>query len=162
MDVGSSTGGFTDCLLQAGARAVICIDVGYGLLDYTLRKDPRVTVLERINFRYLEPAALGPELPSLITIDVSFIGLSKILGKAALCLAAGGDVLAMIKPQFEGTPKEVPGGFVKDEGTRQAILARVHKDVQEAGFDCRAQADSVLTGRKGNQETFFHLRRRSA
>jgi 23S rRNA (cytidine1920-2'-O)/16S rRNA (cytidine1409-2'-O)-methyltransferase len=157
MDVGSSTGGFTDCLLKAGAKKVIAVDVGYGLIDYGLRNDPRVELHERTNFRHFDPLLLT-EKPELITIDVSFISLAKILPKIVDVLKSGGRVLAMVKPQFEGTPKEVPGGFVRDETTRQAILARVRAEIFNLGFHLEGSADSVVKGRKGNQETFFHLK----
>ena len=114
-------------------------------------------LLERTNFRYFEVSKLT-EKPDLAVIDVSFISLAKILPKVAEALAPGGDVLALVKPQFEGTPKEVPGGFVKDEPTRQMILGRVLQQVQEAGFQLKGTSDSVLKGRKGNRERFFHLR----
>lgn len=156
LDVGSSTGGFTDCLLQAGARSVWAVDVGYGVLDYKLRHDPRVHLLERTNFRYFD-AALLAEKPDLITIDVSFISLAKILPKVAEVMKPGADVLALVKPQFEGTPKEVPGGFVRDEATRQMIIARVKTLTGAAGFAIKASVDSSIKGRKGNQELFFYL-----
>jgi 23S rRNA (cytidine1920-2'-O)/16S rRNA (cytidine1409-2'-O)-methyltransferase len=156
MDIGSSTGGFTDCLLQAGAKSVWAVDVGYGLLDYKLRSDPRIHMIERTNFRFFEASKLT-EMPQLITVDVSFISLAKILSKIAEVLAPGGDVLALVKPQFEGTPKEVPGGFVRDEPTRQRILGRVMQQIREAGFQLKGTGDSILKGRKGNQETFFYL-----
>lgn len=154
LDVGSSTGGFTDCLLQAGAKSVWAVDVGYGLLDYKLRHDPRVHVLERTNFRYLDASRIT-ETPTLATIDVSFISLAKILPKTAEVLKQGGEVLLLVKPQFEGSPKEVPGGFIRDEATRQAILARTRKMVLQAGFQVKGTADSSVKGRQGNQETFF-------
>lgn len=156
LDIGSSTGGFTDCLLQAGARSVWAVDVGWGLLDYQLRKDPRVHVLERTNFRFLDPSALT-EKPTLITADVSFISLEKIFPKILDVLKEEGEIVALVKPQFEGTPKEAPGGFVKDDPTRQAILSRVRALAEQAGFQVIGSADSVIAGRKGNQETFFHL-----
>jgi 23S rRNA (cytidine1920-2'-O)/16S rRNA (cytidine1409-2'-O)-methyltransferase len=156
LDVGSSTGGFTDCLLQAGAQSVWAIDVGYGLLDYNLRKDPRVHLLERTNFRFMEISKLT-ETPMLLTVDVSFISLAKILPKIAEILKGSGDVLVMVKPQFEGTPKEVPGGFVRDEATRQMILDRVKAIIEKAGFTIQGLFDSTVKGRKGNQETFLHL-----
>ena len=158
MDIGSSTGGFTDCLLQHGARAVWAIDVGYGLIDMRLRNDERVRLLERTNVRHLDSSAIT-EAPTLITVDVSFISADKIFPKIQEFLAPGGEVLFMVKPQFEGTPKEVPGGFVKDEPTRQAILERVRATVNRAGFKIIGAQDSVITGRKGNQETFFYLKR---
>jgi 23S rRNA (cytidine1920-2'-O)/16S rRNA (cytidine1409-2'-O)-methyltransferase len=156
LDIGSSTGGFSDCLLQAGASSLWAVDVGYGLFDYNLKKDPRVHLLERTNFRFMESSKLG-ETPSLIVIDVSFISLAKILPKITELVKGPCDILAMVKPQFEGTPKEVPGGFVKDETTRQLILERVKKEVECAGFTIKGTSDSTVKGRKGNQETFFHL-----
>jgi 23S rRNA (cytidine1920-2'-O)/16S rRNA (cytidine1409-2'-O)-methyltransferase len=156
--VGSSTGGFTDCLLQAGAKSVWSVDVGYGLFDYTLKKDPRVHLLEHTNFRHLQTPRLK-ETPELVTVDVSFISLAKILPKMAEVLPSGGQVLAMVKPQFEGTPKEVPGGFVRDEKTRQLILDRVRHQIEAAGFKIRGTFDSTVKGRQGNQETFFYLTR---
>jgi len=160
MDIGSSTGGFTDCLLQAGAASVWAIDVGYGLLDYNLKKDPRVHLLERTNFRFMEPSKLG-ETPSLVTIDVSFISLAKILPKIKEIIQGACDILAMVKPQFEGTPKEAPGGFVRDEATRKIILERVRKLVEETGFTIKDTSDSAVKGRKGNQETFMWLTRQA-
>ena len=156
MDVGSSTGGFTDCLLQAGAKSVWAVDVGYGLIDSKLRNDPRVHLLERTNFRFFEASKMT-EKAELITIDVSFISLAKILSKIVEVLAPGGDVLALVKPQFEGTPKEVPGGFVRDEPTRQMILGRVRLQVEAGGFRIQGTSDSTVKGRKGNQECFFWL-----
>ncbi len=156
LDVGSSTGGFTDCLLQAGAKSVWAVDVGYGLFDYTLKKNPCVHLFERTNFRYFEPSLLT-ETPDLVTVDVSFISLAKILPKIAEVLGNGGEVLAMVKPQFEGTPKEVPGGFVRDEETRQLILQRTKHEIEAAGFKILGTSDSTVKGRKGNQETFLYL-----
>lgn len=156
LDVGSSTGGFTDCLLQAGAKSVWAVDVGYGLLDFNLTKNPRVHLIERTNFRYFDISLLK-EVPQLVTIDVSFISLAKILPKIVEVLGPGGDVLALVKPQFEGTPKEVPGGFVRDEPTREMIIGRVTTQVEAAGFKIQGTVDSSIKGRKGNQERFFHL-----
>lgn len=156
LDLGSSTGGFTDCLLKSGAKSVWAVDVGYGLIDIKLRNDPRVHLFERTNVRHLDNDLIT-ERPSLITADLSFISLEKVFPKIRELLVPGGDVITLVKPQFEGTPKEVPGGFVKDEPTRQSILERARVAATEAGFNVKAQADSVIAGRKGNQETFFHL-----
>jgi 23S rRNA (cytidine1920-2'-O)/16S rRNA (cytidine1409-2'-O)-methyltransferase len=156
LDVGSSTGGFTDCLLQAGAKSVWAVDVGYGLIDSRLRNDPRVHLLERTNFRHID-LALITDKPALAVIDVSFISLDKIFPKILQVLAPGGKVIALVKPQFEGTPKEVPGGFVKDESTRAAILSRVQDFVKTAGFKMQGMVDSTVKGRKGNQESFLYL-----
>ena len=134
-----------------------CIDVGYGLLDYKLRKDPRVHVLERTNFRHFDPTVLGAVKPALAVVDVSFISLKLILPKLRECLAAGTEVLALVKPQFEGTPKEAPGGIVKDEPTRQAILERTRAMIEGLGFSIQSSSNSVVKGKKGNQETFLHL-----
>ena len=159
LDIGSSTGGFTDCLLQAGAKSVWAVDVGHGLLDYTLKKNPRVHLLERTNFRYFDTTLLK-EKPDFTTVDVSFISLAKILPKIAEVLGPPCEVLALVKPQFEGTPKEVPGGFVRDEPTRQLILERVKKEVQDIGYKIEDTCDSKIKGRKGNLECFLYLTKR--
>jgi 23S rRNA (cytidine1920-2'-O)/16S rRNA (cytidine1409-2'-O)-methyltransferase len=158
IDIGSSTGGFTDCLLQAGAHSVCTVDVGYGLLDYKIRNDPRIRLLERTNARFLTLAHLD-ERPTLATVDVSFISLKLILPALKEILPAGGEAVILVKPQFEGTRKEVPGGFVKDEPTRQAILSRVEEFVTKAGFTIKSRVDSSVKGRKGNQESFLYLLR---
>lgn len=157
LDIGSSTGGFTECLLQAGSREVYAIDVGEGLLDAALRADPRVRVMEGVNFRQMDVTPLKRVTFGLVVIDVSFIGLEQILPNVALA-APNTPVLALIKPQFEGTPKEVPGGFVKDDPTRQAILAHVQEQIQKLGFAVQGLCDSPIKGRKGNQETFALLK----
>jgi 23S rRNA (cytidine1920-2'-O)/16S rRNA (cytidine1409-2'-O)-methyltransferase len=161
LDIGSSTGGFTDCLLQADAKSVWAVDVGYGLIDYKLRKDPRVHLLERTNFRHMD-LALITETPELAVVDVSFISLDRIFPKILKVLAKDGEIVALVKPQFEGTPKEVPGGFVKDEDTRQMILHRVKTMAQAASLKILAMADSDIKGRKGNQESFLHLKMSNA
>ena len=178
LDVGASTGGFTDCLLQHGAREVIAVDVGYGELDYALRNDPRVRVLERTNARALEPAMLpvplgggdpaaegpaasaggragaGPPL-DLATIDVSFISLTKVLGPVLGCLSREHDVLALIKPQFEvGRGRVGKGGVVRDAGARRAALVAVGEAAVALGEVVLAYHYSGLPGPKGNRETF--------
>lgn len=135
---------------------MVCIDVGKGLLDFRLRQDPRVRLMEETNVRWLEPASL-PFRADLVTIDVSFISLQKLFAKLRDFLAADGTLLALVKPQFEGTPKEAPGGFVKDEPTRQTILERVRQQARAARFRFQGEIDSPVKGRHGNQETFFHL-----
>ena len=164
LDVGSSTGGFTDCLLQRGAREVIAVDVGYGTLDYRLRSDPRVQVLERTNARTLAPemlpvGAAGPAaLPDLATIDVSFISLGKVLGAVLGCLAPGYDVLALVKPQFElGRGRVGKGGVVRDAGDRREALIEVGRAALELGAAVRGYHSSGLPGPKGNRETFVWL-----
>jgi 23S rRNA (cytidine1920-2'-O)/16S rRNA (cytidine1409-2'-O)-methyltransferase len=158
LDVGSSTGGFTDCLLQDGAFSVWAVDVGKGLLDYKLRGDPRVHLLERTNFRFLEPEWLD-ERPTLAAVDVSFISLKNILPVLKRVLELGSEAVVLVKPQFEGTRKEVPGGFVKDETIRLDILKRVEDMTVTQGFAIKGRVDSTVKGRKGNQETFLYLTR---
>jgi 23S rRNA (cytidine1920-2'-O)/16S rRNA (cytidine1409-2'-O)-methyltransferase len=164
LDVGSSTGGFTDCLLQHGAREVIAVDVGYGLLDYKLRIDPRVLVMERTNARALTPAALpaspsgAADRPDLATMDVSFISLTKVLGAVIGCLGGAYDVLALVKPQFELGRGRVPrGGVVRDAALRREALLAVGASALELGADVRGYHSSGLPGPKGNRETFIWL-----
>ena len=158
LDVGASTGGFTDCLLQRGAAHVAAVDVAYGELHHTLRADPRVTVLERLNARSLDPAAL-PYAPDLAVADVSFISLAKILPAVLACVDPGGfDVLAMVKPQFEvGRERLGKGGVVRDPELRRAALVGVGEAAREAGAAVLGYASSGLPGPKGNQESFVHL-----
>ncbi|HEX8105205.1 MAG TPA: TlyA family RNA methyltransferase, partial [Solirubrobacteraceae bacterium] len=157
LDVGASTGGFTDCLLQRGAEHVAALDVAYGELDHKLRQDPRVTVLERVNARALEPALL-PYRPDLVVADVSFIGLAKVLPAILRCVQPESfDVLAMVKPQFEvGRERLGKGGVVRDPALRREALVAVAASVVDGtgaaavlGF-----ASSGLPGPKGNRETF--------
>jgi len=158
LDIGSSHGGFTDCLLQDGAKSIWCVDVGKGLLDYKLRLNPKIHVLESTNIRHMD-VGLITEKPELITIDVSFISIEKLFPKLMELAGPHTPIVAMVKPQFEGTPKEVPGGFVKDEDTRQLILSRVRDMMQTGGFTIQAEANSTVKGRQGNLETFFYLMR---
>jgi len=153
LDVGASTGGFTDCLLQRGAGRVAAVDVAYGQIDARLRKDPRVTVIERLNARALGPADL-PFLVSLATVDVSFISLAKILPAVASCLRPGGEVLAMVKPQFELGRERVGRGVVRDPAARQEAVLGVALAARETGLPIRGFASSGLPGPKGNRETF--------
>jgi 23S rRNA (cytidine1920-2'-O)/16S rRNA (cytidine1409-2'-O)-methyltransferase len=157
LDVGASTGGFTDCLLQRGAAHVVALDVAYGELHWRLRNDPRVTVIERANARALAPADL-PYAPDLIVADVSFISLTKVLPAALACAAPHFDALAMIKPQFEvGRAKVGTGGVVRDAGDRRGALVAV---AGAAGAAVLGFASSELPGPKGNLETFVHLAER--
>ncbi|HET7590363.1 MAG TPA: TlyA family RNA methyltransferase [Solirubrobacterales bacterium] len=153
LDVGASTGGFSDCLLQAGAARVIAADVAYGQLDAGLREDPRVYVIERLNARELEPADL-PFVPSLATIDVSFISLTKVLPAVVRCLAAEGELLAMVKPQFELGRHRVGRGVVRDAGDRIEAILTVAEAARGLGLSVRGIASSGLPGPKGNRETF--------
>jgi 23S rRNA (cytidine1920-2'-O)/16S rRNA (cytidine1409-2'-O)-methyltransferase len=153
LDVGTSTGGFTDCLLQRGAARVAAVDVAYGQIDVSLRNDPRVTVIERLNARALEPGDL-PFAASLATVDVSFISLTKVLPAVARCLAPGGEVLAMVKPQFELGRERVGRGVVRDAGDRREAILVVAHAACELGLVVRGFASSGLPGPKGNRETF--------
>jgi 23S rRNA (cytidine1920-2'-O)/16S rRNA (cytidine1409-2'-O)-methyltransferase len=158
LDVGASTGGFTDCLLRRGAIGVIAVDVGYGQLDWGLRNDPRVSVFERVNARGLEPEML-PYRPDLVTIDVSFISLSKVLPAVLGCLAASYDVLALVKPQFEvGRVLASKGrGVIRDPADRRAALVSVGEGALGLGASVLGYHSSGLTGPKGNKETFLWL-----
>jgi 23S rRNA (cytidine1920-2'-O)/16S rRNA (cytidine1409-2'-O)-methyltransferase len=159
LDVGASTGGFTDCLLQRGAERVLALDVGRGQLDWSLRNDPRVTVLEGINARHLEPGQLT-FAAELAVIDVSFISLGKVLGPVASCLAAGGELLAMVKPQFELGPGRVgKGGVVRSLEDRREAVAGVATAAANAGLGLHGVAPAGVPGPKGNQEVFVLLRR---
>src|SRR3954447_18499315 len=154
LDVGASTGGFTDCLLQRGAKRVVAADVAYGQLDVRLREDPRVYVIERLSARALEPVHL-PFVPSLATIDVSFISLTKVLPAVARCLGPAGETLAMVKPQFELGKSRVGRGVVRDPGDRREAILVVTAAARELGLPVRGFASSGLPGPKGNRETFI-------
>ncbi len=153
LDVGASTGGFADCLLQRGAARVAALDVAYGQLDLKLRGDPRVTAIERLNARELEPTHL-PFTPGLITVDVSFISLAKVLPALARCLPSGGEVLAMVKPQFELGRGRVGRGVVRDPADRREAILAVASAARDLGLSVRGFASSGLPGPKGNRETF--------
>jgi 23S rRNA (cytidine1920-2'-O)/16S rRNA (cytidine1409-2'-O)-methyltransferase len=157
IDVGASTGGFSDCLLQRGVREVIAVDVGYGTLSWSLRNDPRVTVLERTNARALTPAML-PYEPDLAVLDLSFISLSKVLEAVLGCLAPGYDALALVKPQFEvGRGRVGKGGVVRDADERRAALKGVGQAALALGAAVLGYHSSGLPGPKGNRETFVWL-----
>jgi 23S rRNA (cytidine1920-2'-O)/16S rRNA (cytidine1409-2'-O)-methyltransferase len=160
LDIGASTGGFTDCLLQRGAARVVAVDVGYGQLAHKLRVDSRVVVLERTNARMLTESTVGGAV-DLTVVDASFIGLGKLLGAVARCTKGGGQLLALVKPQFEvGRALASRGkGVVRDERTRIAAIESVLGELRDAGFEVLAHADAVLTGPKGNREAFVHARR---
>jgi 23S rRNA (cytidine1920-2'-O)/16S rRNA (cytidine1409-2'-O)-methyltransferase len=157
LDVGASTGGFTDCLLQAGAEHVIALDVAYGELDWRLRNDNRVTVLERCNARAITPEAL-PYSPDLVVADVSFISLTKVLPAVLRCVAPRHDVLAMVKPQFEvGRGNVGKGGVVRDPDDRRGALVAVAEAARAQGAAVLGFASSGLPGPKGNRESFVWL-----
>jgi 23S rRNA (cytidine1920-2'-O)/16S rRNA (cytidine1409-2'-O)-methyltransferase len=152
LDTGASTGGFTDCLLQRGARRVYAIDVGYGQLDLRLRQDERVVVMERLNARHLEADAL-PEPCELITLDLSFISLAKVLPALLPHLAPGGRIVALIKPQFEAGRGVVgKGGILRDESVRQEVIAATVRSLEDLGLRLSGLIDSPVLGAHGNRE----------
>ena len=157
LDVGASTGGFTDCLLQRGAAHVVALDVAYGELDYRLRSDPRVTVIERANARSMSPDQL-PYRPSLVVMDLSFISLTKVLPAVISCVDDAFDCLAMVKPQFEvGKGNVGKGGVVRDPALRRSAIAAVAGAAAELGCAVMGFAPSGLPGPAGNLETFAWL-----
>jgi 23S rRNA (cytidine1920-2'-O)/16S rRNA (cytidine1409-2'-O)-methyltransferase len=157
LDVGASTGGFTDALLQAGAARVCALDVGYGQLHPRLRNDPRVTVLERTNVRKLACDEL-PFVPTFLVCDVSFIGLAKALPAALACAAPGWRALALVKPQFEVGPAQVgKGGVVRDPEVRERVVRQVIDQVPSWGGRVAGVTESPLPGPKGNREVFVYL-----
>jgi 23S rRNA (cytidine1920-2'-O)/16S rRNA (cytidine1409-2'-O)-methyltransferase len=162
LDTGASTGGFTQCLLSRGAKKVYAVDVGYGQLDATLRHDPRVVVLERTNIRHLPQAAI-PEPIELATLDLSFISLTLVLPKILEFLSPGGEILALVKPQFEvGQGQVGRGGVVRDPGLQQAAVQRVAAAAASLGLQVSPAFPSPLKGPKGNQEYFLYLIRQGA
>jgi 23S rRNA (cytidine1920-2'-O)/16S rRNA (cytidine1409-2'-O)-methyltransferase len=160
LDVGASTGGFTDCLLQRGADFVYAVDVGYGQIDWKLRHSSHVKVIERTNARYLSPHELGMEGPEieLTVIDVSFISLDKILPAVYGCLVPGGEVVALVKPQFEAGREQVgKGGIVKDASVHQSVIDKVKKDAEQIGFKVKGLTNSPIEGADGNKEFLIWL-----
>jgi 23S rRNA (cytidine1920-2'-O)/16S rRNA (cytidine1409-2'-O)-methyltransferase len=157
LDVGASTGGFTDCLLKRGAAHVVALDVAYGELDWGLRGDPRVTVIERRNARTLRPDEL-PYAPDLVVVDASFISLAKVLPATLACAAERYDCLALVKPQFEvGRDRVGKGGVVRDAAARRDALIAIGRVAQDLGAAVLGYASSGLPGPKGNLETFIWL-----
>jgi 23S rRNA (cytidine1920-2'-O)/16S rRNA (cytidine1409-2'-O)-methyltransferase len=155
-DVGASTGGFTDCLLQRGARRVYAVDVGYGQLAWPLRQDPRVVVLERTNIRYLESL---PETIDLATVDVAFISLELVLPKVMDFLQPKGEIIALIKPQFEAEREQVGKGVVRDPAVHRAVLEKIAVWAMDNRLQVRGLIPSPLKGPAGNLEFFAHLSR---
>lgn len=156
LDVGASTGGFTDCLLQHGAARVIAVDVGTNQLDWKLRKDPRVTVLEKTNARYLTPMQVGMPV-EFLTMDVSFISATMILPILPPLLVLHAEALILVKPQFEvGRGQVGKRGVVRDSRLQQEAVARVSRKLLEVGFHGLASAESCLPGVAGNREFFLH------
>lgn len=157
LDVGASTGGFTHCLLSHGVARVYSVDCGYGQLDWKLRNDPRVVVLERRNIRYLEASDL-PSLAHFATIDVSFISLRLVLPKVKTLISRGGEIIALIKPQFEvGKGKVGKGGVVRSDAEHLRVIDEIEQTAAGLGFTTRNITESPLLGAKGNKEFLIHL-----
>ena len=157
-DFGASTGGFTDCLLQRGADKVYAIDVGYGQLAHSLRIDPRVAVMERTNARHLKSEDLDDKV-ELVVIDVSFIGLEKLLPATKRLLRVGGDVVALVKPQFQVGKEHVEkGGVVRDDNARKRAVEQIVLRADELSFTIQDQANAAIHGPKGNREIFVWLK----
>ena len=155
LDVGASTGGFTDCLLQRGAKRVYALDVGRGQLSYALRQDPRVVVMEKVNAHYTFSL---PEKVAIATIDVSFISVTKVLPNALPHLKEGGVIVALVKPQFEAMYREVgKGGVIRDPQIHARVLGRVILWATEAGMRLRSLTPSPILGAAGNREFFLLL-----
>ena len=161
LDIGSSTGGFTDCLLQRGAAKLFAVDVGHGQLAWKLRNDPRVTVMEKVNARFLSREDIS-EIADLCVIDVSFISLTLILPRAFELIAPEGMILALIKPQFELQRKDVGrGGIVREPTLHEKAQQKIVKFVEEANYHVVGLVPSTITGTDGNQEFFICIRKRS-
>jgi 23S rRNA (cytidine1920-2'-O)/16S rRNA (cytidine1409-2'-O)-methyltransferase len=159
MDIGCSTGGFTDCVLKRGARKVYAVDVGYGQFDWSLRKDPRVALFEKTNVRYLDRERI-PEPIDLALVDVSFISLLNVLPKVVEFLGDAGEVLALVKPQFEvGKGMVGKGGIVREESSRLAAVESVKEGAEKMGYRTRGLFESPVSGQKGNREYFLYLGR---
>ena len=162
LDVGASTGGFTDVLLQRGAAVVVALDVGHGQLDWKLRNDPRVVVLERTNARTLTPEQLPERVRqfAMVTVDVSFISLRQILPVIPPLLEPGGDVITLVKPQFEAGREDVgKGGIVRDVELQQRVVKAVTTAAAQLGLTRAGLIESPITGMEGNREFLIHLRR---
>jgi 23S rRNA (cytidine1920-2'-O)/16S rRNA (cytidine1409-2'-O)-methyltransferase len=160
MDIGASTGGFTDCLLQQGAQKVYSVDVGYGQFEWFLRSDDRVTLMEKTNIRYLD-RDLVPDEIDIATIDVSFISLLKVIPNVINFLAPQGKIVALIKPQFEAGRKDVlKGGVVKDENRRLEVVEKIKSESEKMGLKVIGTTTSPVKGPKGNVEYLIYLRRR--
>lgn len=161
IDAGASTGGFTDCLLQAGASKVYAVDVGYGQLDWKLRQDGRVVVLERTNIRYLGPDAFE-ERPGFFTVDCSFISLRVVLPAVKALIEPGAEGVVLIKPQFEAGREQVgKGGVVRDEAVHREVVEAVLDSARQVGFESKGVIPSPLLGPAGNREFLAHLILRS-
>ncbi len=151
LDIGSSTGGFTDCLLQAGAASVACVDVNYGQLAWKLRQDPRVSAFERTNIKLADPAAMGAPFDVLVA-DLSFIGLAALAPVFARFSQAGTVFIGLVKPQFESRPNETERGVVRDEAVRRRTVDEVREALGASGFEPTGVVESPITGPEGNVE----------
>jgi 23S rRNA (cytidine1920-2'-O)/16S rRNA (cytidine1409-2'-O)-methyltransferase len=157
LDIGAATGGFTDCLLQKGAKKVYAVDVGYGQLAWRLRRDPRVVNLERRNIRYLKPEDIGEKV-DLAVVDTSFISVEKFLPNVLQMVREGGWIVALLKPQFEVGRGDVgKGGVVRDKRKHQQVLDRISCFSESIGLKVRGTMESPLLGPKGNREFFIYL-----
>lgn len=159
LDVGASTGGFTDCLLQRGAAKVFCVDVGTHQLHEKIRSDPRVAVREQIHVLKLPRTEL-PFPPALVVVDVSFIPLEKIMPHLAALTDPGAAFVVLVKPQFEVEPKLAPRGVVRDEGVREGAIRKVKDALPAWGFDLKGECPSPIPGPEGNREHFLHFLRK--
>jgi 23S rRNA (cytidine1920-2'-O)/16S rRNA (cytidine1409-2'-O)-methyltransferase len=157
LDIGASTGGFTDVLLKRGAARVVALDVGHGQIDWTLRNDPRVVVIEHFNARRLQLTDL-PGPVDVVTIDVSFISLRQILPVVPLLLRPAADVIALVKPQFEAGRSEIRKGVIRDPAVQSRVLEDVSAAAREVGLTPVSSTPSPITGAKGNVEYLLHLR----
>jgi 23S rRNA (cytidine1920-2'-O)/16S rRNA (cytidine1409-2'-O)-methyltransferase len=157
LDIGASTGGFTDVLLKRGATRVVALDVGHGQIDWTLRNDPRVIVVEHFNARHLQLSDL-PGPVDVVTIDVSFISLRQILPVVPPLLRPRGDVVALVKPQFEAGRSEIRKGVIRDASIQARVVDEVSAAAREVGLTPVASTTSPITGAKGNVEFLLHLR----
>ena len=159
MDIGASTGGFTDCMLQNGAAKVYSVDVGYGQLDWKLRQDDRVVCMEKTNFRYMTPEDI-PDVLDFASVDVSFISLDKILTPAYALLREQGEMVALIKPQFEaGREKVGKKGVVRDPKVHEEVISRIVRHADEVSFEVLDLSYSPISGPEGNIEYLIHLRK---
>ncbi len=164
VDIGASTGGFTDCLLQAGAVKVLAVDVGHGQLDWKLRNDPRVVNREKTHVLTLTRDDVGPFLsghpvPGLVTVDVSFISLERVLPHLAELVPSGTECVVLVKPQFEADPKEAPKGVVRNSEVHRRVLDTMERLAVATGFEVKGKRESPITGPEGNREFLIHLRR---
>ena len=163
MDIGASTGGFTDCMLQNGAKFVYSIDVGYGQLDWKLRNDPRVACMEKTNFRYVKPEDLAGERPSFASCDVSFISLSRILPAAFDILLPDSEMVCLIKPQFEaGKDRVGKKGVVRDPAVHRDVIRSTFAFTRETGFEILSLDFSPIRGPEGNIEYLMYLKKQGA